>query len=367
VPLARAFVDDGHEVAFATSGSFREPVEEAGFELLPAGIDQVELEARHAPYRARLGTMPVSERRPFAFTWRFATIEAPAKIEDLRGACSAWHPDLLVHESADLAAPLVAASIGVPRVNHSFGRLVPVACYERASAEIERLWSRLGVDPEPLCGAFGGTYVDICPPSFQTHAMPPGLTVEKLRPLFPASAGAPPPPWIAALPERPTVYITLGTVRNELSLFRALLDGLAGLDANVVATIGRGNDPTELAPLPPNAHVERYVPQSFVLPHAAVVIAHGGSGSILGTFAEGLPTLLVPQGADQFDNAGRCSELGAGLVLMPGEVTSAAVRDAVETLLADPSYRHRARELAAEIAAMPSPAEVARRLEATVV
>ncbi len=47
--------------------------------------------------------MPVAERRPLAFTWRFATIEAPAKVDKLLGACSAWRPDLLVFESADLA------------------------------------------------------------------------------------------------------------------------------------------------------------------------------------------------------------------------------------------------------------------------
>ncbi len=155
-------------------------------------------------------------------------------------------------------------------------------------------------------------------------------------------------------------------MRNELSLFRTLLDGLAGLDVNVVATIGRGNDPAELAPLPANALVERYVPQSFLLAHAGVVVAHGGSGSILATFAAGLPTLLVPQGADQFENAGRCADLGAGLVLMPGEVTGDAVRDAVAMLLEDPAYRGGALDLAAEVAAMPEPRDVARRLSSAV-
>jgi UDP:flavonoid glycosyltransferase YjiC (YdhE family) len=51
---------------------------------------------------------------------------------------------------------------------------------------------------------------------------------------------------------------------------------------------------------------------------------------------------------------------------MPGEVTESAVRDAVRTLLEDPSYRHRARELAAEIAVMPHPRDVASRVIAAV-
>ena len=40
VPLARAFADEGHDVAFATSASFADRVHRAGFDLLPAGIDQ---------------------------------------------------------------------------------------------------------------------------------------------------------------------------------------------------------------------------------------------------------------------------------------------------------------------------------------
>ena len=241
---------------------------------------------------------------------------------------------------------------------------MPVACLERAADEVAPLWRDAGLEPAPLCGVFGGTYVDICPPSFQGPGLPAGTPVELERPLFPAPPGALRPPWVDELAERRVVYVTLGTVFNDLGTFRILLDGLADLDATVVMTIGRGNDVDALGPLPPNAIVEQYVPQDFVLAHASVVVAHGGSGSILATFAHGLPSLLVPQGADQFDNAGRCAELAAGLVLMPGEVSAEAVRGAVATLLADASYRESARRLAGEIAAMPHPHDVAARLAA---
>lgn len=308
--------------------------------------------------------MPIPKRRPYAFTWRFATFEAPAKVGALRDVVERWDPDVVVYESADLAAPLVARALGVRSVHHSFGRMVPVACFAQAAEEVEPLWRDAGLEPEPHCGAFGGLYVDICPPSFQTEGPPAGTPVELEQPRFPPPLGATPPAWLEALRDRPLVYVTLGTVVNTVEPFRVLLDGLAGLDVNVAMTVGRESDPAELGPLPANAIVERYVPQELLLPHASVVVAHGGSGSILATFAHGLPTLLVPQGADQFENAGRCAELGAGLVLMPGEVTAAAVRARVATLLADVSYRERAAALATEIASMPSPHEVAARIAA---
>ena len=47
---------------------------------------------------------------------------------------------------------------------------------------------------------------------------------------------------------------------------------------------------------------------------------------------------------------------------MPGELTAAAVRDSVTRLLTETRYRDRAQAVAAEIAAMPSAADVADSL-----
>ena len=123
----------------------------------------------------------------------------------------------------------------------------------------------------------------------------------------------------------------------------------------MVATIGRDKDPAELAPLPDNARVERYIPQALVLPHAFVVVSHGGSGSTLAALAHGLPILFVPQEADQFENAAQVQALGAGLRLVPDELTVPAARSALESLLADARYRERAGHVADEIASMPDP------------
>ena len=347
---------------FATAASFGEHVEATGFRTVAAGIQPNEIAARFAPYRERLGGMPIAERRPYAFTWRFAKVEAPGKLADLMEAAARLEPDLLVYESADLAAPITAAALGIASVHHGFGRMVPVACYERAAPEVEALWRGVGLEPEPLCGAFNGFYVDNCPPSFQTASLPASTTSVRIRPEFVARVGEVVPTWLEALPDRPTLYVTLGTVVNALSAFSVLLEGLADVDCNVIATVGRDNDPALLVPIPPNAWVERYVSQALVLPYASAVVANAGSGAVLATFAHGLPMLLMPTGADQFENAERCAELGAALVLMPGEVTAQSVRAAVETLIAEPSFREHAGEVASEIAAMPAPRDVARRL-----
>jgi UDP:flavonoid glycosyltransferase YjiC (YdhE family) len=357
VPLAEAAVSEGHEVVFATAEAFRDRVGAAGFELLAAGIDRDELESRYAPYLRQLLTIDPGERRPYAFAWRFGAIDAPAKVEELLAAAARWRPDLVVHEPCDLAAPLVAESLGVHSVQQGFGRRVPAACFEHAEQQLDSVWAGLGLDPAPLCGAFRGDYIDICPPSLRPASVDDGVPVFEMRiaSAVPTDGSA---SWRGRSPSGRTIYLTLGTMFNDLSVFEVLLDGLSRVDCTVVATVGRDKDPKQLEPLPPNAIVERFIPQDEVLPHVQAVVCHGGSGSTLAALAHGLPMLMLPQAADQFENALACQEIGVALVLMPTEISGDAIRSAATTLLDDPTYTENARRIAAEIANMRSPTAV---------
>jgi UDP:flavonoid glycosyltransferase YjiC (YdhE family) len=108
--------------------------------------------------------------------------------------------------------------------------------------------------------------------------------------------------------------------------------------------------------------VERYVSQADVLPFCDVAVGHGGSGSTLGALAHGLPMLLLPHGADQFENAQACAVLGVARVLMPDALTAEGVASAVRALLAEPAPRAAADQVAREIAAMSTPQEVVAAL-----
>jgi UDP:flavonoid glycosyltransferase YjiC (YdhE family) len=95
---------------------------------------------------------------------------------------------------------------------------------------------------------------------------------------------------------------------------------------------------------------ERWVPQADVLPHAAAMVCHGGSGTVLGGLAAGVPLAVLPLFADQPDNARRVHELEAGIALDgPG-----GIADAVRALLREDRYAARAAEVAGEVAALPS-------------
>jgi MGT family glycosyltransferase len=202
------------------------------------------------------------------------------------------------------------------------------------------------------------------------QAEEPARCPDVIRGLRPV--GAPPigderlPTWMTSRRERSEslVYMTLGTETNtDASMFRSVLDGLEDLDVDVLVTVGSHGDPSFVGSVPGNAHIERYVPQSLLLPLCTVVICHGGAGTTLGALAHGVPLLLLPQGADQYIISERVASSRLGLRLAPPEVNADSVRRCVLDLLDGTEYRRAARRVQSQIAAMPAPDETVPVIE----
>jgi MGT family glycosyltransferase len=204
------------------------------------------------------------------------------------------------------------------------------------------------------------------PPGFHDPALPLAPTAHLLRPVpFSQSGSEGLPSWVADLPERPTIYATLGTVFNSRTpgLFEAILDGLCDQPVNLVLTIGRDRDPAEFGPQPDNVHIERYVPQSLLLPHCDLVITHAGFSTVTAALSCGLPMVAIPIDADQPVNAQRCAALGVAEVIQYGQRTPKTIRDSVQTVLSDPSYRSKAERIRREMALLPGPGHAVALLQ----
>jgi UDP:flavonoid glycosyltransferase YjiC (YdhE family) len=367
LPLARAFANDGHEVAFATGPDFVDRVAAAGFAGFACGTP---VDAWFGELTRRVGGppgegVPAGEIMLYWLPRLFAEVGAPFTAEDLIPLAASWRPRLIVHESYEFAGPLAAAVIGVPSVQHSLSPLSSLEVMTAAGDAVAPLWDRWNQEPQPQGGAYATVCLCLSPPSLETPgACPP----EKMRPLRSVPADAKPgdelPAWMSELPDRPSVHATLGTsaTNQDQGVLRTIIAGLANDDVNVIVTVGQNNDPEALGPLPGNAHVERYISHSLLLPRCDAIIAHGGAGTMFGAIQHGLPQLLIPQGADQYINAQRCVDGGCARQLLPDEVTADAVRREVRTLLEDHRYRDGAQRVRAEMEAMPSPEVVARSL-----
>jgi UDP:flavonoid glycosyltransferase YjiC (YdhE family) len=128
---------------------------------------------------------------------------------------------------------------------------------------------------------------------------------------------------------------------------------MAALDVDVVATIGPMLDPAMFGVLPANVRVERFVPQHLLLDRVSVVASHGGAGTVLGAALHGVPQLLFPFAADQWENADAVARSGAGVVCELANRSAAELGAALQLLLHEDSMRECATKVAAEIASMP--------------
>jgi UDP:flavonoid glycosyltransferase YjiC (YdhE family) len=357
LPLAGAFAARGDDVVVAVPANHRERVERLGLRFEQTGPTLEELHAETEAHRARIAHLPPAELRPAAFTGRFAEIEAPRRVKPLHRLVEREQPDVLVHEPGDLAAPIAATANGVPVVLHAFGRPIPEGALRQAAEEIAPMWQAAGLEPDELAGAYIGSYVDICPPSLRVALPRTPSRTHLLRPADAAFA-------TDGARDRPLVYATLGTVFNEPRIFRLLLDAFEAVDCDVIMTIGRNRDPRDLEPTPGNVTVEQYIPQGEILAGCDAVVAHAGSGSMLAALAHGRPLVLVPMGADQFENASACRALGVAETILPADFSVERVREAVQHVVEGGTYAETARSVAAEIAAMPTAAVVAEEIAA---
>jgi MGT family glycosyltransferase len=133
------------------------------------------------------------------------------------------------------------------------------------------------------------------------------------------------------------IYIAVGTVyQANLEFFRACIEAFADPQYLVILSVGRAIEPESLGTTPPNFKVEQYVPQLSVLEQADLFITHGGMNSISESVFYEVPMIVVPNTIEQAINAARVEQLQAGLYLDPSRLTSAGLRQAAETVLANP-------------------------------
>lgn len=362
VPLARALLERGHDVRWATGADACERLGREGFRSVAAGLGEREAMAELHRRFPEIGSLAPSERPDYMFPRLFGTVRAATMLRELAAAVEQWSPQLFVCDAAEFAGHLQAAVLGVPSVTHSFGALLPETRVANLARLIEPLWTERGLEPKPHAGAYDRLYLDIYPPSLQVGNRSHVRATQFLGPRAFAIAGDEQlPEWVAS-ETTPLVYVTFGTVFSNAEALSNIVEGVRSLPVRVVVTVGPHGDPASLGPQPANVHVARYIPQTELLGHCALVISHAGSGTFLASLAARVPQLCVPQAADQFMNAAACGHAGAGLVLQPGTVSVASVRGAVERLLSEDAFRTAAARISAEISSMPSPDDVADRL-----
>ena len=147
----------------------------------------------------------------------------------------------------------------------------------------------------------------------------------------------------------PLVLVAMSsTFQNHLECLQRVVDALGAMPLRALVTTGPAIRPEALS-ASPNVTVVESAPHERVLREAALVITHGGHGTVLKTLAAGLPLVILPHGRDQADNAVRVTTRGAGIAISR-RASARKIANAVGRVLNHPSYGAAARRFGRVVA-----------------
>jgi MGT family glycosyltransferase len=146
--------------------------------------------------------------------------------------------------------------------------------------------------------------------------------------------------------DEPLVLVAPSTSQDpDNRLVRSALEAFDGSPVRVVATTNRVV-PSRPIEVPSNAVLVDWLSYSQVMPEAALIICHGGHGTVARALSEGVPVLSCPAAGDMSETAARITWAGVGLSVRWSLTGPHSLRWAAAEILGDPAFRMKAAEVA---------------------
>ena len=345
--VVRELIERGHEVLFYSYNSFKEKIEATGAKFV--ACDDFDAQQHIDPKDAvRIG-------KDLAFSTRLL-VDTTLALDDM--VCKEMErlqPDCIVADSMAVWGKAVAFKLGIPFVSstttfafnqHSakimkqslgdlFGMIFSMG---KISKDIKRLQDKgypiksvldiiqnddktdtvVYTSPQfqPCADTFTDKYAFVGP-----SVRPVTEQIEKKKEVL--------------------IYISMGTVVNDVAgFYKKCIKAFEDTDYQVIMSIGNLVDEKELGEIPENISVHPFVDQIAVLDKADVFLSHCGMNSVNESLYYEVPLVMYPQTNEQGGVANRVTQVGAGILLE--KTTPSSIRNAVEKVLSDDSYRKNA-------------------------
>jgi MGT family glycosyltransferase len=349
----------GHEVAWCGPKAYFRPLLGPDAALFPTGTRLLRDQAGHGI--AALKSLWQEYVIPMA---RFM-------LPAVNRAIVAYQPDMVVVDQHALAGALAAHRHGLPwatLVTQAMELTHPLAALPRVDAWVRAQLASLRQEAGVTDAGFDPMFSPYLVIAFTTSA----LTGEQPFPGHFVLVGAAMLErprafdWDLLDPARRKILITVGTLATGLAgdFYQRAAAAVAPLGGAVQAIIV---GPPGLLPDPPdNVLVVPSVPMLALLPRLDAVISHGGMNTVSETLAHGVPLVLAPIRHDQPVVASQVVRAGAGIRVPFSRVRPGQLREALVTILDDPSYRRAAMRIRDSFAAAGGAPAAATRLECLV-
>ena len=375
--LALTLQSRGHEVVFVAIPDAEAMVLACNLAFIPVGAHAFPA----GELRRRLDQLSrLSGQEGFAFTVQTYADEARAMLEDGARALAEAHPDALVLDATQLSFNLIAMKQDLPFVQISnalhfdlTGR-TPLCLYpwahedtpEASARNIQGLiafGSMLGPIKEAAREYIESNGLRISPEDIEARSSRLARITQCPREFdFPADhyAGCfhhagpfhsktlrpdAPFPW-ERLTGEPLIYASLGTLQNGSErIFQTIVKAAEAPHRQVVLSIGRNLDPASIGPVAANTILVAHAPQLPLLERASLCITHAGLNTTLEALSAGVPMVAIPITNDQPGVAARIAFTGTGQVIPIQELLVDRLRDAINAVLSDGSYRTAAQTL----------------------
>ncbi|PSB13786.1 glycosyl transferase, UDP-glucuronosyltransferase [filamentous cyanobacterium CCP2] len=403
VPIARELVNRGHEVWWYTGQTFQAIVEKTGARFAPilSWFDYSDLKNVPPDLIDQREAAQGIQRIKFDLK-NFFINPAVGQVKDLSELLDQFPADVLIADGmflgiswlaeqkqlpwAEFGSSALALSSndtapfgsGLPPSNTLLRRLrnqslnwvFQKKVLRNLSDYTNDLRSQLGLPPSSVhffdkISPF--LYLSPSVPEFEypRRNLPP--QVHFIGPLLsPASTEFTLPAWWDEIKSgKPIIHVTQGTVAtNPAELIAPTLLALAEEDVLVIATTGGVSpDTLDLPSLPANVRIEPFIPHAHLLPQIDVMVTNGGYNGVQMALANGVPLVVAGQTEDKPEVAARVEWAKVGINLKTKSPTPKQVRNAVKKILANPSYKSRAKDFQTKISRYDTPTLAAVRLE----
>ena len=348
--VVRELVSRGHQVWYYSYSFLREKIEAAG--AIFVSCDDYNIEQKLSPAdSARMG-------KDLAFSTRILTDTTLALDDKVCADMKLLKPDCIVADSMAIWGKAVALKLNIPFVsstttfafNQASAKIMKQSIGEMikmlfALPKVQKDVRRLQKKGYPV-----KNILDILQNDNQTHTIvytspefQPCAETFSDRYVFVGPSIRPVTQSIEKTREK-LIYISMGTVNNNLlSFYKTCLSAFENTPYQVILSVGNLVSLNEFGKLPEQISVFSHVDQIAVLKKADIFISHCGMNSVNESLYFGVPLIMLPQTSEQSGVAERVSQLGAGIRLHKPDAD--AIRNAVEKIFADSSYKQNAHKI----------------------